>query len=149
MYSWGGGCRPKISEWRKFPNISWLTKPRRCLLSGKWRRNLQTKIRIFYAQTYYRNMQCRRKLFFIGGAGSEDRRPEEIFIISKMPFPGLWGSFDRILMVRKQRFSMSKFTICFQFSGTKWAKAYLINYILQKLQESMGNMMLCSLSWIM
>jgi hypothetical protein len=27
-----------------------------------------------------------------------------------MPFPGLWGSFDRILMVRKQRFSMSKFT---------------------------------------
>jgi hypothetical protein len=27
-----------------------------------------------------------------------------------MPFPGLWGSFDRILMVRKQRFSMSKLT---------------------------------------
>ena len=52
-----------------------------------------------------------------------------------MPFPGLWGSFDRILMVRKQRFRMSKFTICLQFSSTKWAKAYLINYILEKLQE--------------
>jgi hypothetical protein len=25
-----------------------------------------------------------------------------------MPFPGLWGRFDRILFVRKQRFSMSK-----------------------------------------
>jgi hypothetical protein len=66
-----------------------------------------------------------------------------------MRFPGLWGSFDRILMVTKQSFSMSKFTICLQFSGTKSAKAYLINYILEKLQESMGNMMLCSLSWIM
>jgi hypothetical protein len=60
--------------------------------------------------------------------------------------PGLWRSFDRILMVRKQRFSMSKFTICLQFSGTEWAKAYLINYILEKLQESVGNMILCSLS---
>jgi hypothetical protein len=66
-----------------------------------------------------------------------------------MPFPGLSGSFVRILMVRKQRFSMSKFTICLQFSSTKWAKAYLINYILETLQESMGNMILCSLSWIM
>jgi hypothetical protein len=66
-----------------------------------------------------------------------------------MPFPGLWGSFDRILIVRKQSFSMSKFTICLQFTSTKWAKAYLINYIiLEKLQESMGNMILCSLSWI-
>ena len=44
---------------------------------------------------------------------------------------------------------MSKFTICLQFSRTKWAKAYLINYILEKLQESMGNMILCGLSWIM
>ena len=67
-----------------------------------------------------------------------------------MPFPGLWGSFDRILMVRKQRFSHSKFTICLQISSAKWAKAYLnlMNYILEKLQESMGNMILCSLSWI-
>ena len=57
--------------------------------------------------------QGRRKLFSIGGAESEGRRPEEIFKfrISEMPFPGLWGRFDRILIVRKQRFSMSKFTI--------------------------------------
>jgi ubiquitin-protein ligase len=40
---------------------------------------------------------------------------------------------------------MLKFTICLQFSSTKWAKAYLINYILEKLQENMGNMILCSL----
>jgi hypothetical protein len=59
--------------------------------------------------------QCRRKLFSIGGGGaeSEGRRPEEIFKfrVFEMPFPGLWGRFDRILMVRKQRFSMLKFTI--------------------------------------
>ena len=44
-------------------------------------------------------------------------RPEEIFKfrVSEMPFPGLWGSFDRMLMVRKKRLSMSKFTICLQF----------------------------------
>ena len=46
-------------------------------------------------------------------AESEGQRPEEIFKfrVSEMPFPGLWRRFDRILMVRKQRFSMSKFTI--------------------------------------
>ena len=58
--------------------------------------------------------QGRRKFFSIGGgAESEGRRPEKIFKfrVSEMPFPGLWGRFDRILMVRKQRFSMSKFTI--------------------------------------
>ena len=79
-----------------------------------------------------------------GGAESEGRRPEKIvkFRVSEMPFPGLWGIFDRILMVRKQR--------NLQFGGTKWAKAYLINYILDKLQESMGNIfILRSLSWIM
>ena len=48
-----------------------------------------------------------------GGAESEGQKPEEIFkfSVSEVPFPGLWGRFDRILMVRKQRFSMSKFTI--------------------------------------
>ena len=59
-------------------------------------------------------MQGRRKLFSIGGAESEGRMPEEIFKfrVSEMPFPGLWGRFsDRILMVRKQCFSMSKFAI--------------------------------------
>jgi hypothetical protein len=40
------------------------------------------------------------------------------FAESEMPFPGLWGSFDRMLMVRKKRFSMSKFTICLQFIVT-------------------------------
>jgi hypothetical protein len=63
----------------------------------------------------------------------------------KCHFLDFGGSFDRILMMRKQRFSMSKFTICLQFSSTKWAKAYLINYILEKLHENMGNMILCSL----
>ena len=33
------------------------------------------------------------------------------FRVSEMPLPWLWGRFDRILIVRKQRFSMSKFTI--------------------------------------
>jgi hypothetical protein len=28
-----------------------------------------------------------------------------------MPFPGLWGRFDRILLVREQRFSVPKFSI--------------------------------------
>ena len=46
-----------------------------------------------------------------------------------MPFPGLSGSFFvTILVVRKKRFNMSKVTICLQFSSTKWAKAYLVNY---------------------
>jgi hypothetical protein len=36
-----------------------------------------------------------------------------------------------------------------QFSSTKWVKAYLVNYILDKLQESMGNIfILCSFAWI-
>ena len=66
-----------------------------------------------------------------------------------MLFPELWQSFDRILMVRKQRFNMSKFTIYLQFSSTKWEKPYSLYYILGKLQGSMDNMVLCSLSWIM
>jgi hypothetical protein len=35
----------------------------------------------------------------------------QYFWVSEMPFPGFWGRFDRILLVRKQRFSMPKFTI--------------------------------------
>jgi hypothetical protein len=119
------------------------------LLSGKWswRRNLTTKIRIFYAHTYYKSMQCSKNLFLFG-VENEGQRPEEIFKfrVSEMPFPGLWESFDRILMVRKQRFSMSKFTICLQFSSTKWAKAYLINYILEKLHES-DSLQFVIMSW--
>jgi hypothetical protein len=51
--------------------------------------------------------------FFIWGAESEGRRPEEIFKfrVSEIPFPGLWARFDSILMVREQCFSMPKFTI--------------------------------------
>jgi hypothetical protein len=51
---------------------------------------------IFYAQTYYRSIQCRRKLLLIGGAGNEGRRLKEIFKfrVSEMPFPGLRESFD-------------------------------------------------------
>jgi hypothetical protein len=57
--------------------------------------------------------------------------------------------FDRILMVRKQRYNMSKYTICLEFSNTKLAKAYIINYILDKLQENVCNIfVLCSLSSI-
>ena len=58
--------------------------------------------------------------FCLLGAENEGRRPEEIFKfrVSEMPFPGLWGSFDRMRMVRKKRFSMSKFTICLQFIVT-------------------------------
>jgi hypothetical protein len=92
--------------------------------------------------------QGRRKLFSIGGGGLKARAagPRKFykFRVSEMPFPGLWGRYDRILMVRKQ-------LVCrnLQFSSTKWAKAYLINYILDKLQESMGNIfILYSLSWI-
>jgi hypothetical protein len=89
IYSWGGVVG------QKFPNISWHTKPRRCLLSGKWRHNLQTKIRIFYGQTYYRSMQCHRKPFLIGVG--RDRGPKARgnfkFRVSEMPFPGLWGKF--------------------------------------------------------
>jgi hypothetical protein len=121
---------------KKFPNISWRTKQRRCLLSGKWRRNLQGKICMLYAQTYYRSMRCRRKLFFIGRL---KRGPKAQGILNleslKCHFLDFGGSFDRTMMVRKQRFSMSKFTICLQFSRTKWAKAYLMNYILATLQE--------------
>ena len=84
------------------------------------RRNLQTKIRIDILQKQRRRAG--------GGGGGAENEGIFKFRISEMPFPGLWGRFDRILMVRKKRFSMSKFTTCLQFSSTKWAKAYLINY---------------------
>ena len=37
----------------------------------------------------------------------------------KCHFLDFGGSFDRILIVGKQHFSMLKFTICLQFSSTK------------------------------
>ena len=58
--------------------------------------------------------------------------------IYEMSFPGEDLTENSVLVRRN-----------LQFSSTKWAKAYLINYILDKLQESMGNIfILCSLSWI-
>jgi hypothetical protein len=64
MYSWGGGgCRPKISECgKKIPNILWLRSH-----EGVCYPDLQTKIRRFYVQTYYRSMQCCRMLFLFRG----------------------------------------------------------------------------------
>ena len=53
-------------------------------------------------------------LFDLGGVvEGEGRRPEEIFklLSLKCHFLDFGGRFDRILMVRKQRFSMLKFTI--------------------------------------
>ena len=75
-----------------------------------------------YAYFMHRHIlqkQCGRE-FCLLGAENEGRRPEDIFKfrVSEMPFPGLWGSFDRMRMVRKKRFSMSKFTICLQFIVT-------------------------------
>jgi hypothetical protein len=47
-------------------------------------------------------MQCSRKLFFIEGLKTRAEAPRKFLnLVSEMPFPGLWGSFDRILMVRK------------------------------------------------
>ena len=85
MYRGGGGCRPKTSEY--FMAFE-ATK-----VFAIWKMMTQF---IFYAQTYYRSKQCRRKPFLIGGGGgeSEGLRPEEIFKfrVSERPFPGLWGS---------------------------------------------------------
>jgi hypothetical protein len=87
-------------------------------------------------------MQCHTKLDLFDW-GLKTRAEGQMKFLNwgflKCHFLDFGGSFDRILMVRKQRFSISKFTICLQFSSTKWAKAYLINYILEKLHENMGN----------
>ena len=109
---------------KKFPNISWHTKPRRENEDAIYKQKYA-----YFTHKHTTEACSALGSSFLLGAENEGRRPEEIFkfTVSEMPFPGLWGSFDRILIVRKQRFSMSKFTICLQFSSTKWAKAYLIN----------------------
>ena len=60
-----------------------------------------------YAYFMHRHITeaVRYGVLFIGG---RKRRPEEIFKfrVSEMPFPGLWGSFDRMRMVRKKRFTV-------------------------------------------
>ena len=59
--------------------------------------------------------QGRRKLFMIGGGGLNARAegPRKFLNLEslKCHFLDFREDFDRILMVRKQRFSMSKFTI--------------------------------------
>ena len=57
---------------------------------------------------------------FDWGAESEGQKPKEIlkFRVSEMPFPGLWGIFDRLRSDGRN----------LQFSSTKWAKAYLTIY---------------------
>jgi hypothetical protein len=59
----------RIRVWPVRPLNGKRPMPRRCLLFGKWRHNLQTKIHIFYAQTYYRSSAVGngRELLFIGG----------------------------------------------------------------------------------
>ena len=86
----------KISE----SNISWHTKPRR--------ENEDAIYKQKYAYfTHKHTTEACNALgsSFLLGAENEGRRPEEIFkfTVSEMPFPGLWGSFDRIVIVRKQR----------------------------------------------
>ena len=78
-------------------------------------------------------VQGRRKLFSIWGGGLKAMAEAR----------GLWGRFNRILIVRKS------VLVCrnLQFSSTKWPKAYLINYyMLNKLQESVGNTMDCKIT---
>ena len=73
--------------------------------------------------------QCGRELLFIGARKRGPKaRGNFKFRVSEMPFPGLWGSFDRMLMVRKKRFSMSKFTICLQFIVTIYSKILFYYY---------------------
>jgi hypothetical protein len=129
MYSWGGGGGGGGGVvGQKFPNDE-KHFPEYFMACEA------TKVRVCYPKNedaiYKQKYACfTHRRITEAWAENEGRRPEGIlkFRVSEMPFPGLWGSFDRILMVRKQCFSLSKFTICLQFSSTKWAKVYLINY---------------------
>jgi hypothetical protein len=58
--------------------------------------------------------------FLLGGLKTKAEGPRKFLNLEslKCHFLDFGGSFDRILMVRKQNFSMSKFTICLQFSRT-------------------------------
>ena len=95
MYSWGGGGVGK-----KFPNVEKNFRKFHgirshegvCYPENEDAINLQTKIRIVYAQTYYRSMQCRKKLFLMERPRTRAEGPRK-FLNSEMPFPGLWGKF--------------------------------------------------------
>ena len=104
MYSWGGVGQKFPNDEENFRIFHGIRSHEGvCYPENEDAIYKQKYADIVYAKTYYRSMQYRRKLFFIGG-GNEGRRPEEIFKFrfSEMPFPGLCGSFDRILMVRKR-----------------------------------------------
>jgi hypothetical protein len=78
-----------------------------------------------YAYFTYRHitLEAVQEAFLIGGLRTRAEGPRKFLNLEslKCHFLDFGGSFDRILMVRKQCFSMSKFTICLQFSRTKWA----------------------------
>ena len=61
-----------------------------------------------HSKTYYRSMQCHRKLFFYWELGTRAEGPRKFLNLDslKCHFLDFGGSFDRILMVRKQSFSM-------------------------------------------
>jgi hypothetical protein len=69
-----------------------------------------------------------------GGLKAWAEGPRKILNLEslKCHFLDFGGRFDRL--IRKQRRNLCR---NLQFSSTKWAKAYLINHILDKLQESM------------
>ena len=141
MYSWGGGggegvgkkCPNNEKNFRIFHGIR--SHDGVCYPENE---DAIYKEKYAYLRTdIYRSMQYRRKLFFLGELKTRAEGPRKFLNLEslKCHFLDFGRNFDRILMVSKQSFSMSKFTICLQFSRTKWAKAYLINYILEKLQE--------------
>jgi hypothetical protein len=78
-------------------------------------------------------MQCCRKLFLFGGMRTRGEGPRKFLNLESLKCHFLefgevltefrWSE-NSILVYR-----IGKFTICLQFSSTKWAKAYLINYI--------------------
>ena len=39
------------------------------------------------------------------------------FKVSEMPFPRLWGRFDRNLMIGKRHYNVSKFAVWLEFSN--------------------------------
>jgi hypothetical protein len=74
IYTWGGGgggggggVGQKFPNDKKNSEYFMAYETTKVFVSGKRRRNLQTNIHIFYAETYCRSMQCCRKLFLIGG----------------------------------------------------------------------------------
>ena len=95
-----------------------------------------------YGRSVY---QGRRKLFSIGGRlKARAEGPRKFLNLESLKCHFLDFGED----LAEFQWSENSVLVCrnLQFSSTKWAKAYLINYIFDKLQESMGNIfILCSL----